>query len=463
MLQSGLGRFIHLSDTHYDPYFDPRESMAAAVCHSCKFSRQVFGRRAYCPTALPSGSAEDVGLVGSPYPFGRYGCNPPYRLIRSLYAAMKVIDEHPKFVVLTGDVAPHGYPDDLAVVNCSTKLEELCPTKLLIMRQWVQRWRAAFPRTKLVFTLGNNDHFPKNAYWQPFIDALGQMLFREGVFTQKEHQMFVTYGSVYYDIDALRFIALDFSLFMPNGEVSCGPSNGSPVRERTLRWLRSVLQEAREAHRGVYLIGHQPMTTKKGKDELEVEAADYVELQSVLADHADIIRAGLFGHRNLAGIQPIMGPLGQPSIPSITVPGVSPRGRNLPSFNVVFHSKDGTIQDFEQWIFDLGVENAKALAGGAAESDYLGEWQMHHRDLYSWRAFSHGQPFTVAGLMHTMKHITTDERLFFAIQLWKKAGYIGDETPENYECKVQHGRSSDMMKCLFPHQDPRCWVKDWLR
>lgn len=31
--------------------------------------------------------------------------------------------------------------------------------------------------------------------------------------------MFSTYGSVYYDVDNIRFLALDFTLFIPNGEV----------------------------------------------------------------------------------------------------------------------------------------------------------------------------------------------------------------------------------------------------
>jgi len=72
-------------------------------------SHSRFGKHSVC-ASREFGTHRGWLQAGLAPASGRYGCNPPYRLIRSLYAAMKVIDEHPKFVVLTGDVAPHGYP-----------------------------------------------------------------------------------------------------------------------------------------------------------------------------------------------------------------------------------------------------------------------------------------------------------------------------------------------------------------
>uniref|UniRef100_A0A6T2AYJ6 Calcineurin-like phosphoesterase domain-containing protein n=1 Tax=Eutreptiella gymnastica TaxID=73025 RepID=A0A6T2AYJ6_9EUGL len=461
--------FIHISDTHHDPFFDPEATMGAAICHSCLFSEEVFGSEAYCPRTLPTNEASiEIGQ----YPFGRYGCNPPRRLVDSLYHAMKGIDAHPRFVVMTGDLAPHGYPGDKATLTNTTTFEDLCPTKLLIMKRQAAFWKQHFPHTKLVFTLGNNDHFPKDKYWQPFITALGDVFHEEGLFTKKEHEMFTRYGSVYYDIDNLRFIALDFTLFTPGGEVTfVDPASLSglseeetacelfPVRHRTIQWFERTLKEAREQKKAVYIVGHQPLTTKRGKDELNVYGVHYGKLKFLLDRYQDIIKVGLFGHRNLAAIQPIASALGRPIIPSITVPGVSPRGKNHPAFHVVFYEADGTVHDFEQWVFALGNENAKASKEGKG---YKGEWKMHHRELYSWKAFSKGEKFTVAGLMHTLHSILTDERVFFDIELWKRGGYVGDETPENYKCKAKYDTANAMMQCLFPKQDPRCWDQKWL-
>ena len=51
----------------------------------------------------------------------------------------------------------------------------------------------------------------------------------------------------------------------------------------------------------VYLIGHQPLTTKKGKDEYDPDASHFTSLKALLAKYSSIIKIGLFGHRNIAG------------------------------------------------------------------------------------------------------------------------------------------------------------------
>lgn len=54
------------------------------------------------------------------------------------------------------------------------------------------------------------------------------------------------------------------------------------------------------------------------------------------------------------------------------------------------------------------------------------------------------------------------QNAFFMIEMWKRAGYVGDETPENYKCKSLYDTNSAMMRCLFPDQDVRCWSPGWL-
>ena len=76
-----------------------------------------------------------------------------------------------------------------------------------------------------------------------------------------------------------------------------------------------------------------------------------------------------------------------PIFPSLTAPGVSPRGRNQPSFNVLYQSTvDSTVMDFEQWKFDLQTENNNAQ--NLDDSTYLGTWDRHENDLKSWRILS---------------------------------------------------------------------------
>jgi hypothetical protein len=48
-----------------------------------------------------------------------------------------------------------------------------------------------FPHTKWAYTMGNNDHMPKNLYWQPYMEKYANMLLEEGFFTQEQHDQVI--------------------------------------------------------------------------------------------------------------------------------------------------------------------------------------------------------------------------------------------------------------------------------
>lgn len=117
---------------------------------------------------------------------GRYGCNPPHLLFESLRMQMRSIDPNPKVIVFTGDISPHGYPDDDYKLDESTTLDDLCNTKFLVTKHLVEDLVLDFPNTRWAYALGNNDHFPKDTYWQPYIDKYGDMLYETGFFTKTQ-------------------------------------------------------------------------------------------------------------------------------------------------------------------------------------------------------------------------------------------------------------------------------------
>jgi hypothetical protein len=49
------------------------------------------------------------------------------------------------------------------------------------------------------------------------------------------------------------------------------------------------------------------------------------------------------------------------------------------------------------------------------------------------------------------------------MQIWRKAGYIGEDTPEGYRCRAKYDTEERLMKCLFPEQNMTCWSpREWL-
>jgi hypothetical protein len=49
------------------------------------------------------------------------------------------------------------------------------------------------------------------------------------------------------------------------------------------------------------------------------------------------------------------------------------------------------------------------------------------------------------------------------MQIWRRAGYLGEDTPESYRCRAKYDTEEPLMKCLFPEQNATCWnPHEWL-
>jgi hypothetical protein len=70
---------------------------------------------------------------------------------------------------------------------------------------------------------------------------------------------------------------------------------------------------------------------------------------------------------------------------------------------------------------------------------------------------------TEKNLRSFLDQLTSNQDDFFAIEMWKKAGYIGAESPESYDCKTEFDMGDEMMLCLFPNQDKMCFDSGWLK
>ncbi|CAE7448020.1 unnamed protein product, partial [Symbiodinium microadriaticum] len=168
---------------------------------------------------------------------------------------MLTIDPNPKIIVFTGDISPHGYPDDNFKIKDDTELDDLCDTKFLVTKHLVEDLVKSFPNARWAYTLGNNDHFPKNTYWQPYIEKYGNMLLETGFFTPEQHHQFINNGgSSYIDSDNVRYISIDYTLFVEGGEDQAAVSKRKrddehelyPVRHAVCRWLDGALQDAKD-------------------------------------------------------------------------------------------------------------------------------------------------------------------------------------------------------------------------
>jgi hypothetical protein len=120
--QTDVVSFMHISDTHVDYFFHPNHSVPKGACHSCDLTYT-------CPKLSTKTVEFDTRLREQGYAFGRYGCNPPPLLFKSLIQQMIAIDPTPPVIVFTGDISPHAYPSDYFEVTRETTVDELCELK----------------------------------------------------------------------------------------------------------------------------------------------------------------------------------------------------------------------------------------------------------------------------------------------------------------------------------------------
>ena len=112
-------------------------------------------------------------------------------------------------------------------------------------------------------------------------------------------------------------------------------------------------------------------------------------LSDVLSEYKDVIKVGLFGHRNEASVSTILSASQEPLMAALTAPGVSPRGTNNPAFLILQQDiHTGSLIDFEQQVFDLFNENKRIQQLKVSPDRYMGSWNSLNGRLRSWQALS---------------------------------------------------------------------------
>lgn len=163
----------------------------------------------------------------------------------------------------------------------------------------------------------------------------------------------VQYGSSFIDVNGVRYLCMDFTVFtihnattsfvLDNNEHSGNPTEQLlQFRSRVTTWINQTLSDAKlkvgrktqdcilphvdsvlhNKGLSVWVVGHQPLNTKEGADEYDVNSANFAMLKELFQLYHDIIKVGLFGHINQAGLSEVLSSHYVPLFPSITAPGM---------------------------------------------------------------------------------------------------------------------------------------------
>jgi sphingomyelin phosphodiesterase acid-like 3 len=301
-----------------------------------------------------------------PGPFGKYGCDPPRKLLESALAYAKQIDPEPEFVLFNGDLTGHhlGSPD--------LTLQTIADGYKMI--------RDTFPGKLIIPTIGNCETFPdyqigcgsdttqygitlKQLYdvWAPSLQGEQQA----GPFQA---------GGYYYVLPSpgIRVIILNTILYSLRATHS---SEADPCGQ--FEWLENQLALAEKKQETVYLISHVvPGVVSWENSNKQLDSAFspfwvdrfWERYRELILKYSGLIETHMFGHAHrdyfrLMGDKPFGGSLpeqAQISIAMQELPAISPVRFNNPAFRRYYRSqqKPYPLLTYEQYYLDLEEANA---------------------------------------------------------------------------------------------------------
>ncbi|RHZ59346.1 hypothetical protein Glove_364g40 [Diversispora epigaea] len=269
-LQNYSGRFLHITDIHFDPdYIYP--SSPSKFCH----------RKSH------KNKNNNAGKFGSI----QTGCDSPYTLINSTFEFLKKNFSQVDFIIYTGDSCRHGRDLKNPVVE----------EDILFCHQILIEWFTKYfdpKKVKIIPTFGNNDLLEHNSLeegpntlfsnltqiWAPLHLNLTHNFNIGGYFRQDVNSRLsvLSLNSMYFYKE---------NLLVPDCEKEDSPGS------KQLKWIERELINAKEENRKIYISHHVPPLDSDGSPAFYEKCYEkYIQL---LGDYSNIIYGHFTGHTNL--------------------------------------------------------------------------------------------------------------------------------------------------------------------
>ncbi len=344
----GSGRFLVISDIHFDPFFDG----------------SLFPRLRDAPVEEWRGI-----LAGSrPSGFNPRGTDSNDALLQSGLDEAQARLPDPDFILYPGDFLAHRWTtkyDALAARSHEEDPEAYRAFTTKVIRYLAAEFRRRFPAAPVLPTLGNDDSFcgdyqitPEGPFlamfaevWAPLLgDEVDAAAFRE------------TFGrGGYYErplpgVAGTRLVVLNTVVCSVDYDNTCGSATQTPALDQ-FRWLEGTLERAEARGESVWLLMHVP----PGLDSFDSAASLgrggppvtfwqpelLARFLRIVDRHRSTLRFAFAGHTHMDDFRAVRID-GTPVLPVKIAPAISPIFGNNPGFQVYDHDpRTGTPRDYE--------------------------------------------------------------------------------------------------------------------
>lgn len=357
------GKFIYVSDIHYDPILDCDKYNQTTYCRDPAFNLGVPEEVQQYYRRLAGFSSTDSSIViSAPLSagnhFGRYGCDSTYDLMDAAFRNAAKEVPNPDFILYGGDVAAHELNETMVNLSWET------------MHAVILRYFGS--SVPVYVTIGNNDlpvHYHANCA-SPELSSLSSLLASWNWLDSNQQGTFAQMGAYSQLVPGtkLRIISLNTNSLYRRPSYS--PASQGPSDCGQLDWLYKELASAGESGENVILLGHVPAGTDSfngvplwNETYLSV-FQKYVEMY--MEKYPDMIVYTTFGHVHKSEFR-IMGKFDDDvnnDVNSDVTPyngisvigAISPVYSNNPTYRIMTYNKDSTphvMKDYEDHFMDL--------------------------------------------------------------------------------------------------------------
>ncbi|HVA26641.1 MAG TPA: metallophosphoesterase [Candidatus Baltobacteraceae bacterium] len=355
-------QWIAVSDIHFDPLANPRD-VDRLIDAPAERWREIFA-------------------ADGPQAFPDYGHDTNDALLESVLDAMHATVHDPAVVLVTGDFLAHHFRarfNRLARDRDDAAYDAFVDKTIAFL---AMEFRAAFPRTRILPVIGNNDGYcadyastPGSPFLARFAAAWASELVNPAAFASE----FSLGGYYTQPLPAgnAEAIVLNDVLWSAKYSNACGNPHADPGADE-LTWLSQTLKATGDAP--VWVIGHIPpgvdtFTTLQTHAAQPVPfLADRFNLPfiSVLASDASHVVMSISGHTHMDGFR-IIGPrAGDQSVPMLVIPAVSPVYFGNPSFTVL------DVDGANAHVLDSQVFTVDNLSAMAKDPRREAQWRREY-------------------------------------------------------------------------------------
>jgi hypothetical protein len=349
--------------------------------------------------------------------FSQYGEDTNWWLLQSAMDQMRATLPHPAFILMTGDLLAHQFPQTYLKTTHDQNRENYRKFVLKTVEFLALEFRKRFPDTKILLTPGNNDEECGNysvraggIFLHETADLARKLATADDEFTSSWEAL-GSYDVPHPGLRGVRIISLNTVFFSAKYHAAKFSENcdlvDSTAATDLLTWLESRLSAAQQAHEKVWLMFHIPpgidgystivkyqalakSATPPSPEKLCAAAVVPMwqpqwtsQFEALLAKYEGTVIASLAGHTHTDDFRLINASGASPGFVLIS-PAVSPVYMQNPAFRVVTFANDGLLSDASvYYLTNLEFAGGKTRGEWAKEYTFSQEWKLGRPDAAS--------------------------------------------------------------------------------